>query len=129
MQGLIHDRLLQVTGLGALVVTPIVGNLSDRYGRKALMTLPVTMSIVPLCKWSLQGMIWPSFSDEIHAVPVPLLRFLGRFTFAFASAVVLACDRSEVYFYVYYVAKIVAGIFCEGTMHCLCFAYVVRTPN
>ena len=45
---------MQVTGLGALVVTPIVGNLSDRYGRKALMTLPVTVAVAPLCKWSLQ---------------------------------------------------------------------------
>ncbi|EES07480.1 hypothetical protein BDA96_04G307100 [Sorghum bicolor] len=75
-----------VTGLGALVVTPIVGNLSDRYGRKALMTLPVTVAVAPLF--------------------------------------ILACNRSEVYFYVYYVAKIIAGIFCEGTMHCLCLAYV-----
>ena len=40
----------QVTGLGALVVTPVVGNLSDRYGRKALLTLPVTVAILPLCK-------------------------------------------------------------------------------
>jgi hypothetical protein len=31
-----------------------------------------------------------------------------------------------VYFYVYYVAKIVAGIFCEGSMHCLSLAYVVN---
>ncbi|XP_062222511.1 uncharacterized protein LOC133921586 [Phragmites australis] len=75
-----------VTGLGAIVVTPVVGNLSDRYGRKALMTLPMTVAIVPLF--------------------------------------ILACNRSEVYFYVYYVAKIVAGIFCEGSMHCLCLAYV-----
>lgn len=75
-----------VTGLGALVVTPIVGNLSDRFGRKALMTLPVTVAIVPLF--------------------------------------ILACNRSVLYFYVYYVAKIVAGVFCEGTMHCLCLAYV-----
>ncbi|XP_062205626.1 uncharacterized protein LOC133907574 [Phragmites australis] len=37
-----------VTGLGALVVTPVVGNLSDRYGRKALLALPATASIVPL---------------------------------------------------------------------------------
>ncbi|CAN6305987.1 unnamed protein product [Urochloa humidicola] len=37
-----------VTGLGALVLTPIVGNLSDRYGRKALLALPATASIVPL---------------------------------------------------------------------------------
>jgi MFS family permease len=58
---------MQVTGLGALVVTPIVGNLSDRYGRKALMTLPVTVAIAPLCKWSLQHHLtwpWPCFSDE-----------------------------------------------------------------
>jgi len=41
-------------------------------------------------------------------------------------AVILACSRSEVYFYVYYVAKIIAGIFCEGTMHCICLAYVVK---
>ncbi|KAM3226032.1 hypothetical protein ACQJBY_058616 [Aegilops geniculata] len=75
-----------ITGLGALVVTPIVGNLSDKYGRKALMTLPVTVAILPLF--------------------------------------ILACNRSEVYFYVYYVMKILAGIFCEGSIHCLSLAYV-----
>lgn len=53
-----HDRYVtlsaqwflfcQVTGLGSLVVTPVVGNLSDRYGRKALLALPAMASIVPL---------------------------------------------------------------------------------
>uniref|UniRef100_A0A0E0K3D4 Major facilitator superfamily (MFS) profile domain-containing protein n=1 Tax=Oryza punctata TaxID=4537 RepID=A0A0E0K3D4_ORYPU len=75
-----------ITGMGALVVTPIVGNLSDKYGRKALMTLPVTVAILPLF--------------------------------------ILACNRSKVYFYVYYVVRVVAGIFCEGSMHCLLLAYV-----
>ncbi|KAF8765428.1 hypothetical protein HU200_008573 [Digitaria exilis] len=75
-----------VMGMGALLVTPIVGNLSDRYGRKALLTLPVTMAIFPLF--------------------------------------VLACNRTETYFYVYYAANIVAGMFCSGSMHCLCLAYV-----
>ncbi|KAJ1296401.1 hypothetical protein BS78_01G297400 [Paspalum vaginatum] len=37
-----------VTGLGALVLTPVVGNLSDRHGRKALLALPATATIVPL---------------------------------------------------------------------------------
>ncbi|XP_040380120.1 hippocampus abundant transcript 1 protein-like isoform X2 [Oryza brachyantha] len=37
-----------ITGLGALVATPIVGNLSDRYGRKTLLLLPATASILPL---------------------------------------------------------------------------------
>ena len=112
---------MQVTGLGALVVTPIVGNLSDRYGRKALMTLPVTMAIAPLCKWTLHH---DQFSDENHAASAQIWRI-----FTIVLAVILACNRSEVYFYVYYVAKIIAGVFCEGTMHCLCLAYVVKSTD
>ncbi|RRT86181.1 hypothetical protein B296_00002849 [Ensete ventricosum] len=40
--------VLTITGLGTLVVTPLVGNLSDKYGRKAMLTLPMTSVIVPL---------------------------------------------------------------------------------
>ncbi|KAK3193212.1 hypothetical protein Dsin_024522 [Dipteronia sinensis] len=35
-------------GLGTLVMMPVIGNLSDQYGRKALLTPPLTLSIVPL---------------------------------------------------------------------------------
>ncbi|XP_038886987.1 tetracycline resistance protein, class A-like isoform X2 [Benincasa hispida] len=37
-----------LSGFGAVVITPLVGNLSDKYGRKALLTLPMTVSIIPL---------------------------------------------------------------------------------
>ncbi|KAJ8765071.1 hypothetical protein K2173_010549 [Erythroxylum novogranatense] len=37
-----------VTGLGSVVMMPLIGNLSDKYGRKAMLTLPMTISIVPL---------------------------------------------------------------------------------
>ncbi|KAJ0967896.1 hypothetical protein J5N97_024813 [Dioscorea zingiberensis] len=37
-----------ITGLGTLLVTPLIGNLSDKYGRKALLTLPMTIGIIPL---------------------------------------------------------------------------------
>jgi len=58
-----------------------------------------------------------------------LLRFGGRrvtSVLGFFFAVILACNRSDLYFYVYYVANIVAGIFCGANMHCLCHAYVVK---
>ncbi|KAL7125520.1 hypothetical protein ABFS83_14G122600 [Erythranthe nasuta] len=36
-----------VGGLGAVVIMPLIGNLSDSYGRKVLLTIPLTLSIIP----------------------------------------------------------------------------------
>lgn len=35
-------------GMGTLVMMPILGDLSDKYGRKAILTLPMTLMIIPL---------------------------------------------------------------------------------
>ncbi|RXH73360.1 hypothetical protein DVH24_013044 [Malus domestica] len=37
-----------IVGLGTLVMMPLVGNLSDKCGRKALLTLPMISTIIPL---------------------------------------------------------------------------------
>ncbi|KAL5557798.1 hypothetical protein UlMin_034009 [Ulmus minor] len=37
-----------IIGVGTLVMMPFVGKLSDKYGRKALLTLPMTFTIIPL---------------------------------------------------------------------------------
>ncbi|KAJ9704505.1 hypothetical protein PVL29_002867 [Vitis rotundifolia] len=37
-----------IIGLGTVVMTPVIGNLSDAYGRKALLTIPMALSIIPL---------------------------------------------------------------------------------
>ncbi|KAH7523462.1 hypothetical protein FEM48_Zijuj06G0013800 [Ziziphus jujuba var. spinosa] len=37
-----------IIGLGTLVIMPLVGNLSDKYGRKALLTVPLSFTIIPL---------------------------------------------------------------------------------
>ncbi|XP_044512278.1 tetracycline resistance protein, class H isoform X2 [Mangifera indica] len=37
-----------ITGVGTLVMMPLVGNLSDKYGRKALLTVPFCLTIFPL---------------------------------------------------------------------------------
>uniref|UniRef100_A0A1J3HL08 Hippocampus abundant transcript 1 protein n=2 Tax=Noccaea caerulescens TaxID=107243 RepID=A0A1J3HL08_NOCCA len=36
-----------VIGLGTMVMMPIIGNLSDRYGIKVILTLPMCLSILP----------------------------------------------------------------------------------
>ncbi|KAM7514030.1 hypothetical protein LguiA_003613 [Lonicera macranthoides] len=37
-----------IIGLGTMVMMPLIGNLSDTYGRKVMLTLPMTLSILPL---------------------------------------------------------------------------------
>ncbi|MED6179835.1 hypothetical protein PIB30_004475 [Stylosanthes scabra] len=36
-----------MSGVGSVLMTPLIGNLSDRYGRKALITLPLMVSVIP----------------------------------------------------------------------------------
>lgn len=40
--------VVQIIGMGTVVMNPVIGNLSDLYGRKSLLTLPLTLSIIPL---------------------------------------------------------------------------------
>ncbi|XP_023765843.1 uncharacterized protein LOC111914303 [Lactuca sativa] len=37
-----------ITGMGSLVMMPLIGNLSDHYGRKVMLTLPMLLSTLPL---------------------------------------------------------------------------------
>ncbi|XP_065848071.1 uncharacterized protein [Euphorbia lathyris] len=37
-----------IIGVGSLVMMPLVGNLSDKYGRKPLLALPMALAIIPL---------------------------------------------------------------------------------
>ncbi|XP_010442182.1 PREDICTED: hippocampus abundant transcript-like protein 1 [Camelina sativa] len=37
-----------ITGVGSLMMMPLVGSLSDKHGRKSLLTLPMTLNILPL---------------------------------------------------------------------------------
>ncbi|XP_019243223.1 PREDICTED: uncharacterized protein LOC109223387 [Nicotiana attenuata] len=37
-----------IIGLGSLIIMPVLGNLSDTYGRKVMLTVPLTLSIFPL---------------------------------------------------------------------------------
>ncbi|OIW14803.1 hypothetical protein TanjilG_05424 [Lupinus angustifolius] len=37
-----------MSGLGTLMMMPLLGSFSDKYGRKAILTLPMTLTIIPL---------------------------------------------------------------------------------
>ncbi|KAG8368049.1 hypothetical protein BUALT_Bualt15G0005000 [Buddleja alternifolia] len=37
-----------VAGLGSVVMMPLIGTLSDTYGRKVMLTIPLTVAIIPL---------------------------------------------------------------------------------
>ncbi|KAH7846850.1 hypothetical protein Vadar_018840 [Vaccinium darrowii] len=37
-----------IMGLGTLVMMPLIGNLSDIYGRKSMLTVPMFLTIIPL---------------------------------------------------------------------------------
>ncbi|KAG8368047.1 hypothetical protein BUALT_Bualt15G0004800 [Buddleja alternifolia] len=37
-----------ITGLGAVLMMPLIGKLSDVYGRKAILQIPLTLAIIPL---------------------------------------------------------------------------------
>lgn len=55
---------MQIIGLGSFVMMPLVGNLSDKYGRKALLTVPITLTIFPLGKLRCKTMyMYISFSE------------------------------------------------------------------
>ncbi|TXG64938.1 hypothetical protein EZV62_011932 [Acer yangbiense] len=69
-------------GFGTLVMMPVIGNMSDQYGRKALLTLPLTLSIVPL------GLSLPWF---VKAVLIALLLLMCT---TFSQAAVVAFFNS-----------------------------------
>ncbi|PWA80917.1 Major facilitator superfamily [Artemisia annua] len=37
-----------ITGMGSLVMMPLIGNLSDKYGRKVMLTVPMLLTTLPL---------------------------------------------------------------------------------
>ncbi|BBG94783.1 Major facilitator superfamily protein [Prunus dulcis] len=82
---------------GTLVTMPLVGNLSDKCGRKALLTVPMILTIIPLAN-----------NRMIEKIVTGILGY----------------SRNRTFFYIYFVAKTLTAMICEGSVHCLALAYV-----
>lgn len=67
---------MQIIGVGSVIMMPLIGNLSDVYGRKTMLTLPMTMSIIPLgMYWRLShfiNLLLPNCSTKVHQWSYPL---------------------------------------------------------
>lgn len=44
-----------MTGIGALLITPVIGDISDKFGRKRLLAVPLLISISPIGRVVLSG--------------------------------------------------------------------------
>ncbi|CAA0827752.1 Major facilitator superfamily protein [Striga hermonthica] len=46
--------MIQIGGLGSVIIMPLLGTLSDAYGRKVMLTIPLTLAIIPLVVMSVK---------------------------------------------------------------------------
>ncbi|KAJ6395649.1 hypothetical protein OIU77_020830 [Salix suchowensis] len=114
-----------IIGLGTVVMMPLIGNLSDQYGRKALLTLPMTLSIIPLVLARKRKVLlieprtlavvamsgqWIIRMHGVHFHGVTFLEFCGH--------------RTTTFFYAYYLLRTLTAMICEGSINCLALAYV-----
>ena len=51
---------VQMIGVGTLVMMPLLGNFSDKYGRKAILKVPMILTIIPTGIFMFNG------SSNIH---------------------------------------------------------------
>ncbi|WMV51667.1 hypothetical protein MTR67_045052 [Solanum verrucosum] len=98
-----------ILGLGSMMMLPLLGHLSDIYGRKALLTVPIAASIIPSGK-----NCFPVTKSKNAQIGPQVTK---------SFAVILAIGRSTNYFYVYYAVKTFTGMVSDSGIECLSIAY------
>ncbi len=59
---------VQSVGIGAMAMTPIIGSLSDNYGRKPLLTITCAANILPLGNNSVCSRLLLQFRTDVPRV-------------------------------------------------------------
>lgn len=120
--------LLQVIGLGTVIMTPLIGNLSDEYGRKSLLTLPMVASIIPLGTYLPCTYLYVCLRVNVRIFFLYSFPFGGGVNLAvrFSDAAIMAYSRETNFFYAYFVIRTLTAMVGESVVICLALAYVVR---
>lgn len=124
-----------MSGIGALLMLPLLGNLSDKFGRKTILTIPLLLTVIPLgwCRSTTHSptfflFLKLSFKLTLSSISfyINILTMFNFFFFIFYFVGILGYGRSTDFFYIYFVFKCVTSMVCEGSVQCLAVAYAVR---
>lgn len=103
-----------------MIVIPLLGQLSDEYGRKPFLLLTVSTNIVPFCMFPRSLTIF-----TILCCCFNVLHLLTTHIIIFAA--LLAINQSRGTVYAYYAIRTIAMIISKGTIFCIAVAYVVSS--
>lgn len=112
---------LQVVGIFKMVVLPLLGQLTDEYGRKPLLLLTISTSIFPF------GMFHFHIIYEKNMQFFPS-KFKGFFIYlCILVSALFVWDQSKGFVYAYYVLRTISKILSQGSIFFISVAYAVRT--
>ncbi|RZB44641.1 hypothetical protein D0Y65_054527 [Glycine soja] len=101
-----------IVGIFKMVVLPLLGQLSDEYGRKPLLLITISTAIFP-------------FDNLICFAEVLSVKVLNYFFLLYYSRL----HVSEEYVYAYYVLHTISNIISQGSIFCISVAYAADVVN
>ncbi|WMV53620.1 hypothetical protein MTR67_047005 [Solanum verrucosum] len=100
-----------VVGIFKMIVLPILGQLADEYGRKPLLILTVSTTIIPFGDYAYWGT-----SD------ISILTDFKVHLYGFVLCL-LTVNKSREVVYAYYVLRTISYIISQGSIFCISVAY------
>nr|GMD58923.1 hippocampus abundant transcript-like protein 1 [Ipomoea batatas] len=117
---------VQVVGIFKMVVLPVLGQLSDDYGRKPLLLVTVSTTIIPFTSES-NFSIWYEIkvTKQVDGIKckIRLVAEIGLSSSYHQAESLLAINKSRGFVYAYYVLRTISYIISQGSIFCISVAY------